>query len=188
LENQQLGLEIVELMMHVEDRFGSSVLDAKFEQMLTVGDLHDFLMDRIRSQHADVCLSAAMFYRIRQILVDQFNVDRVKFRPATSLESLVGPESRQQFWRTIESTLAAKMPKLKRSKWLRFSGDMFPPECSTVGQLVGQCIDRNKLTDEFGSNDHEAVFETVQRLVAVVAGVDEKKISRGTSFVHDLGF
>ena len=57
-----MGLEGVELVMEVEDRFGTSFLDAELERMQTVGDLHSFLMVRIRSQHSDVCPSAAVFY------------------------------------------------------------------------------------------------------------------------------
>ena len=84
-----MGLEGVELVMDVEDRFGTSFPDAELERMQTVGDLLNFIMARIRSQNSDACPSAAMFYPIRKILVDQFNVDRSNVRPSTRLESLV---------------------------------------------------------------------------------------------------
>ena len=183
-----MGLEGVELIMDVEDRFRTSFPDDQLEQMQTIGDLHDFIMSRIRTQHSDVCLSAAMFYPIRRILVDQLNVDRDNVRPATSLESLVEPESRSQFWRNIESVLATKLPRLKRSRWLQWTGDSFPPECSTVKQLIKNCVTLNQITDEFGPDDDDAVFKIVQQLVAEVACVDESLLSRETNFVCDLGF
>ena len=58
-----MGLEGVELMMDVEDRFEIALPDSAMEQILTVGDLHAFLMDRIRQQNSAVCLSAALFIR-----------------------------------------------------------------------------------------------------------------------------
>ena len=183
-----MGLESVELVMDVEDRFGTSFPDAELERMQTVGDLLKFIMARIRSQNSDACPSAAMFYPIRKILVDQFNVDRSNVRPSTRLESLVDANARHKFWQTIDSSLATRLPKLRRSKWLQWSGDVFPPECSTVSQLVHQCVNLNRISDEFGPDDTGAVFKIVKQIVADVAGVEESKISTETSFIIDLGF
>ncbi|MGI9443888.1 MAG: hypothetical protein ACR2N1_15560 [Rubripirellula sp.] len=183
-----MGLEGVELVMDVEDRFCTSFPDAELEHMQTVGDLHTFIMERIRSQHSSVSTSAAMFDSIRKILVEQFNVDRAKVQRSTRLDSLVEAGSREQFRRSIESALATKIPRLKRLKWLQWNGDGFPPECSTVTQLVDQCVNLNKITNEFGPNDDDAVFEIVRKLVAGIASVDETKISHDTNFVYDLGF
>ena len=183
-----MGLDGVELIMDVEDRFGTSFPDVELERMQTVGDLFNFIMARIRSQNSDACPTAAMFYPIRKILVDQFSIERSSVRPSTSLESLIDPNARHTFWRTIDSTLATKLPKLRRSKWLQWSGDVFPPECSTVSQLVQQCVNLNRISDEFGPDDTAAVFEIVQQIVADVAGVDKSAIATETSFMVDLGF
>jgi len=187
-EESHMGLDGVELIMDVEDRFCTSFPDDQLERMQTIGDLHDFIMSRIRQQHSDFCLSAAMFYPIRRILVDQFNVDRDNIRPATSLESLVDTKSRSKFWSNIESVLAIKLPRLKRSKCLQWTGDAFPPECSTVKQLIKNCVTLNRITDEFGPDDNGPVFNIVQQLVAEIACVDESLLSRETNFVCDLGF
>ena len=183
-----MGLEGVELAMEVEERFATSVPDSDLVRMQTVGDLHKFLMTRIRSQGSDVCPSAAMFYPIRRILIDQFGLDRKLVRPATSLASLVSPKNRREFWRTIEFSLATQLPRLRRSKWLQWSGDVFPPECETVSQLVERCVDLSRVTEEFGPDDSDAVFEIVKEMVATVAGVDGTKIFAETNFVTDLGF
>lgn len=183
-----MGLEGVELVMDIEDRFDTSIPDADAENILTVGQLHAFLMNRIRSQAATNCPTAAMFYPIRKLLTDTFGVNRCDVRPSTPLESLVDSSTRKTFWRTLEHELVQKLPKLKRSKWLQWSGDTFPPECSTVGQLVQKCVDINKITDEFGPNDDEPVWCIVREIVANVACVKETKITPDTIFVNDLGF
>ena len=183
-----MGLEGVELVMDAEERFATSVPDAELEQMQTVGDLHSFIMKRILSQDTEVCPSAAMFYPIRRILVDQFGLDRTLVRPTTRLETLVSQSKRFKFWRTIESSLATQLPRLKRSKWLQWKGDVFPPECETVSQLVKRCVNFNRITEEFGPADSAAVFEIIKEMVASVAGVDKTKIASDTNFVTDLGF
>lgn len=183
-----MGLEAVELVMDIEDRFGTSLPEAEIERLQTIGDLHAFLMARIESQNPDICPSATMFYPIRRILVDKFNVDRADVKPSSRLGSLLDTESRKPFWRTIKSTLATRLPNLKRSRWLQWSGDIFPPECSTVSQLAERCIEFNRITNEFTSNDGEAVFEVVRQLVAAVAGVDKSRLTAQTNFVNDLGF
>ena len=183
-----MGLDGVELVMDVEDRFGTSFPDAEVERMQTVGDLHNFVMARIRSQHSVACPAAAMFYPIRKILVDEFGLDRSLIRPSTNLESLVDENHRGEFWRTIESSLATRLPRLRRSKWLQWAGDTFPPECTTVSQLVDKCVNLNIVTDEFGPDDGDIVFETVRQIVADVAGVDKTIITPKTNFSVDLGF
>lgn len=55
-----MGLEGVELVLDVEERFETSVPDTQAERIQTVGDLHSFLMNRIRSQNSDSCPSAAI--------------------------------------------------------------------------------------------------------------------------------
>ncbi len=59
-----MGLDGVELVVNVEDRFNTSIPGSAAEHSQTVGDLPSFLMNRIRHQNSDKCSSAAMFYPI----------------------------------------------------------------------------------------------------------------------------
>ena len=183
-----MGLEGVELIMAIEDRFCTSLPDTKTERFQTIGDVHNFLMARIQKQNSEFCPATAMFYPSRRILVDKFNVDRARVKPSASLGSLLDAESRKQFWRTIEVALSTQLPGLIRTGWLTWSPEVFPPECSTVSQLVEQCIDLNQITVEFNSEDGEAVFAVLRQLVADVSGVDQSTLTPKTNFVNDLGF
>lgn len=129
-----------------------------------------------------------MFIAIRTILFDQFNIERISVRPSTRLETLLDATNRNRFFRSIESTLAARLPRLKRSRWLQWSGDVFPPDFSTVSQLVEQCVNSNRITSQFGPEDHDAVFEIVVQSTSEVASVDKSKITAESNFVNDLGF
>lgn len=183
-----MGLDAVELVMDVEDRFDISIPDAAAEQVQTMGELHAFLMTRIRSRATDICPSAAFFYPIRRLLIDEFSVERKQVRPNTRLETLLKPERRYQFWRRLQSVFSTSLPRLRRSNWLQWKGDTFPTGCSTVAQLIGHCIDLNRITDEFRPNDSEAVWEIVCDLVAKIADADKQLLKPETHFLKDLGF
>ena len=183
-----MGLEGVELVMDVEDRFGTSIPDSAVEHIQTVGDLHKFLMDRICDKNSNPCQSAALFYPIRKIIVDNFAVERSLIKPSTPLETIVDKTDRQAFWRKLESSISTQLPNLKRSKWLQWNGDTFPESCATVGQLVKECVASNRITDEFGPDDSGAVWNAVCAMVAEVAGVEQATLKPQTNFVRDLWF
>ncbi len=183
-----MGLEGIELLMEVEERFNTSISDSTAEQIETIGDLHSFLMKRIEQRFSDTCPSTRWFYIIRKMLVNEFGIERSLVRPSAFLQSLVCADNRHKFWRQIKSTIAPKIPNLKRSKWLQWYGDVFPENCSTVGQLIQHCVNVNRITGEFGSDDSNAVYKILCDLVSNVADVDSSLLKPETSFVNDLGF
>ena len=183
-----MGLEGVELVMDIEDRFNTSIPDSTAEHIQTVGDLHSFLMNRIRQQNSDNCPSAAFFYPIRKLLVSEFEIERNTVKPATRLDSLIDAENRYKFWRKLEASVATRLPRLKRSQWLQWYGDTFPESCSTVAQLVNHCVDVNQITDEFGPDQSDAVWDVVCELVSEMAGVEKSTLKPETNFVNDLWF
>ena len=183
-----MGLEGVELVMDVEDRFDTSIPDSAAEHIQTVGDLHSFLMNRIRHQNSDNCPSAALFYPIRKLLVTEFGIERNTVKPSTDLDSVINADDRYKFWRKLETSVATRLPRLKRSKWLQWNGDTFPESCSNVAQLVKHCVDVNKITDEFGPDDSDLVWNVVCELVAEMAGVEKSTLKPETNFLNDLWF
>ena len=183
-----MGLDTVELVMDLEERFDTAIPDDAAEQIQTVGELHAFLMRRIRNQASDICPSATLFYPIRRLLVDEFSVERKQVRPSTRLETLIEAEHRRQFWRRLQSVFSTCLPRLRRARWLQWKGDTFPNECSTVAQLIEHCIDINRITNEFGPDDSEAVWETLCEIVANIAYADKQLLTPETHFLKDLGF
>ncbi|MEM7758677.1 MAG: phosphopantetheine-binding protein, partial [Cyanobacteria bacterium P01_A01_bin.40] len=62
-----MGLDAVELLIKIEERFQTYIPDFEAEKITTVGELHYFLMQRIRRRDLSSCLTASIFYSIRQI-------------------------------------------------------------------------------------------------------------------------
>ncbi len=183
-----MGLDGVELVMELEDRFATSIPDSATEHILTVGQLHSFLMKRICDRTSGRCQSAAMFYPIRRMLVSDFDIQRSAVVPSASLASLVDAKERYKFWRKLESSVASQLPRLERSHWLQWNGETFPESISTVAQLVRHCVEVNQITDEFGPNDSDTVWEIVCELVAEVTGVKSSTLKPETQFARDLWF
>ena len=183
-----MGLDGVELDIEIEGRFGISLPDSAVVDLQTVGDLHAFLMNRIRGQESGPCPSAVMFYPLRKLLVSEFGIQRCSIKPSSTLECLVEPADRPRFWQKLEKLLGNRLPQLEKSNRFAWKKDAFPESCATVGLLVEHCVNGSRITDEFGAEDSEPVWEVVCELVAEVAGVEKATLEPGTRFVEDLGF
>ena len=72
-----MGLDTVELVMQVEKTFAITIPDHQAEKMVTVGDMHDFVM---RATHADGrALDADQVWdQITEILAEDYGVPRAK--------------------------------------------------------------------------------------------------------------
>lgn len=182
-----MGLDAVELVMETEDRFDTSIPDAFAESIQTVGDLHKFLMNRLRIRDAS-CTTAAMFYPIRKLLVTDFGVERSTVRPETQLSQLISPAHRDRFWQQIQLRLLTSLPKLQRSKMLLWHGDLFPTQVATVGDLAKFSAATLNITREFNASDDDLVWQTICKMIGRIAGVVPETLKPETHFNRDLGF
>jgi acyl carrier protein len=68
-----MGLDTVELVMAVEDEFGLEIPDAAAEMMMTVGDMHAFLVAELKrlGREGD---PAKVFEQMRAIIVRQLRI------------------------------------------------------------------------------------------------------------------
>jgi acyl carrier protein len=115
-----MGLDIVEMVMNVEERFGVTIPDAEAEHMLTVGDLYQFLLQRRGAVLAGVCLSSAIFYRARRALCHLFAWQRQDVCLESSLEDLLPEGDRRRHWQHLRDALHPfAVPELQKPLWLQ---------------------------------------------------------------------
>jgi acyl carrier protein len=94
-----MGLDTVELVMEVEDRFHIHISDADAEAIVTVGDLHEYVCKVLALQVPGRCLTRPMFHRLRRYFIDALGVERRGVRPATPVAQLVpGRRNRRRLW------------------------------------------------------------------------------------------
>src|SRR5262245_39463590 len=66
-----MGLDVIELIMDIEDRFSVSISDADAQRVSTVGDLYVFLLARTRWGADGPCPTGRACYRLRRTLTQQ---------------------------------------------------------------------------------------------------------------------
>jgi acyl carrier protein len=183
-----MGLEVLELIIKIEERFQTHIPDSEAGKILTVGHLYDFLMQRIQRQNSNHSTTSEMFYGIQKILENSYNIDRTKIQLGSILNELLHPTERFKFWQTVEQELAIGLPRLRRSKVLKWHGDRFPEHISTVGDLACVCGNCSSISSEFRLEDKHLVWLEVCKIIGEIADIEPDKLSLETHFNKDLGF
>jgi acyl carrier protein len=115
-----MGLDAVEIIMEVEDAFDVHIPDDKATEIVTVGDLYDYIIELKRDAVSprNVCLSAATFYRIRRAVCAELGLTSRSVRPRTTLDSTLPKMRRRSFWTELQTAIDLKLPRLARPKWI----------------------------------------------------------------------
>ena len=113
-----MGLETVELVMDVEESFEISIPDEKAQDIVTVGDLFEFVKSRAKRAPARTCLTAATFYDVKRALRDRGISQR--FGPSTHLADILPSGERRSFWNSLGNGMQLKLPELERSNTVSY--------------------------------------------------------------------
>ncbi|MCC7086586.1 MAG: acyl carrier protein [Pirellulales bacterium] len=116
-----MGLDGIEIIMEVEDRFGITISDNEAQSLLTVGNLLHLINSRIATAHNARCPSLAAFLRIRQITRECLEQPGLRIRPSTAIAAVVPLHRRAQLWRALGDVNGTSPPFLRRPKLLRYA-------------------------------------------------------------------
>lgn len=105
-----MGLDSVELVMDVEDRFNITLPDVALGRVRTVADLAAIVISRL-PRSSEVCPTASEFYRLRKVLVEHGALDRRAIRPGTRLRDLF-PRGLRRPWRSLRR-VERRLPSLE---------------------------------------------------------------------------
>ncbi|MBN2217478.1 MAG: hypothetical protein JW719_08885 [Pirellulales bacterium] len=107
-----MGLDAVEFLMEVEDRFSVSLPDEDVFYFQTLGQLHDYLVDKITGRRRSDCPTRLAFYRLRRTMARMFDMSRRELRPKSKLLPLLGTWRRGEKWDRLELELGLMLPPL----------------------------------------------------------------------------
>ena len=93
-----MGLDIVEFVMGVEERFGIEIPDADAQNLTTPRKLVDYIMTRVKPGQDRGCLTQREFHRLRRALVARHWATRQNLKPDTLLEGIVPRLNRRTLW------------------------------------------------------------------------------------------
>lgn len=114
-----MGLDLVEFVMAVEDRFGIELSDDEAMHSETPSKLIDLIYSKVGQGSSKSCLTSRVFYSVRKALMQQFEWNRSQVVPGAPLEQLIPRPCRRVHWLRLRDILHAKhWVRLKRPSWL----------------------------------------------------------------------
>jgi hypothetical protein len=123
----EMGLDLVEIIMDIEERFGVEIPDEDASRVNTVADLIDAVCKQLDTaaqkceksdQISVICHSSRAFYRFRKELTRILPLGRRDVKPSARLEELIPRQVRRQTWQALRlADLRLPELTLSRSAW-----------------------------------------------------------------------
>lgn len=110
-----MGLDAVELVMDVEERFGVALEPSDLRGVVTVADLAAAVVSRL-PRASGACPGAKAFYALRRLLAEHAGVERRRVRPRARLEELIPPRRRHRVWKRLRADHRG-VPPLTMFRW-----------------------------------------------------------------------
>ena len=98
-----MGLDSVELVMEFEKVFGIEIPDADAEKLTTVGSVHDYIYNKIKSEGTNRCTTQIVFYRLRNYCTYSFNMPKNEFTTQIDLNSIFPFENRRDEYESFST-------------------------------------------------------------------------------------
>ncbi|WP_282113207.1 phosphopantetheine-binding protein [Maribacter stanieri] len=106
-----MGLDSIELVMTVEEKFGIQIPDAECEKIYTVQDFADAVYPKIITHPTEKCLSQIIFYKVREA-IKSVNPSNDLITPDSKIKEVVGMDELRTKWGKIEKVIGLKLPEL----------------------------------------------------------------------------
>jgi acyl carrier protein len=114
-----MGLEGVELVMALEERFGVAISDAEAEASVTPASVVELIFGKLRSTDERVCVSQRAFYLLRKGLARTLGVSRRSVTLGTDVRSFAVGRSELEVWHDLKASIQARSwPALARPRGL----------------------------------------------------------------------
>ena len=110
-----MGLDSVEIVMEVEEKFGIELSDEEATSVRTVGDLYGVLIVKGVALPMDApCHSRRVFGLVRDVVRRHAEDAPRRLRPATSLSDCLGQQTTKEFWSRLRRDTSWDLPELVR--------------------------------------------------------------------------
>lgn len=107
-----------ELVGTIERSFGVNLSEDDLVCAETIGALADIVFAKLGHPISQQCLSAVMFYKLRDFFIESFGTARAHIAPTTSLYDLMPWKVRKEHWRKVQDDLNYTLPQLRWPLWL----------------------------------------------------------------------
>jgi acyl carrier protein len=117
LPEVQMGLDLLELVLTVEDTFGFPMPDEDAVQLNTVGKLYEYILAHRFHGKQEICVRSMTFYKIRRAMMAVLKIPRKDIKVSTELSAII-PVHRRRIWRALEKATNFRLPQLRRPGWV----------------------------------------------------------------------
>ncbi len=114
-----MGLDGVQLVMEIEDKFGITIPDSVYSEIRTVGDLVGLCLDRILAANTMHCPSLSCFLSLRHLVRGIRNDPDLRLRPRDNVETVLDESDRKRIWQQLPELLKTNPRELRRPAGLR---------------------------------------------------------------------
>ncbi|QSS96670.1 phosphopantetheine-binding protein [Psychroflexus sp. ALD_RP9] len=195
-----MGLDSVELLMSVEDKFGIRIEDSEAEKIYTVQNFVDSVYSKIITNPNEKCLTQIVFYRIRKAVRNLKLTDK-EIKPGTKITELLSQTELKEKWHLLKTEIGLELPELVA---LDFNPELgshvkifgiktikrtTPVSSGTIRELIDWTIALNeeKLIDiEKITNKYE-VERIIIGIINKNMGIPISEIKLEHSITNDLG-
>jgi acyl carrier protein len=115
-----MGLDGVEIVIRVEERFGIAIEDSEAEKIAMPRDLIDCVMRKVGFIDQAQCLTQKSFHRLRKAMMEELGLKRNQIKPEVLLGTLIPQSERQkQICQVLNHLGINHGIALERPGWLR---------------------------------------------------------------------
>nr|WP_035275702.1 hypothetical protein [Desulfogranum japonicum] len=107
LSREKMGLDGVELIMAIEEKFQIVIKEDEAYNVQTPDDLTNLVFSKLRKVGSQYCSSQQSFYIVRRKIIQRFGVKRNSIKPNTKLVDLVDKKNRKKFLKEITRDLSS---------------------------------------------------------------------------------
>jgi hypothetical protein len=112
------GEDSCELVSTIEQSFGIKLSEDDLVQAETIGTLAHIVFAKLEHPVSPQCLSTVVFYKVRHVFIELFDIPRAKIAPETPLPELMPWKNRKRNWRKVQDRLNYALPQLTWTLWL----------------------------------------------------------------------
>lgn len=99
------GLDSVEIIIAIEKTFHIKFDERDFENVKTYGEFENLVLNKIQGTEINDCTSQQAFYKLRKILVEDFNIPFNKVNLDTKLEGIFSEKKRKNNVKKLKDLL-----------------------------------------------------------------------------------
>jgi hypothetical protein len=185
---KEMGLDLVEYVMAVEEAFEIDIPDADAVHLETPAKLIDYLCARLSEASDGPPLVQTAFYWLRRALAEELGIPRNRIHPATTIGQLTDqPEN--EVWRAVARRLAVNPKFLTHAPVAKWLAKLVRAPGRSVGSLAEQlAMLHPSVFKRRGEGwTRVQITEVALRLVEYETGIAVGPSQVDASFVRDLG-